>query len=337
VAARQAQDNTAMTPAPPSATMLVAAGLALASAIELLILRTFTRTAIHIPGIETLREPYELVSLGGRYAYYVSVVLLLVALPGIAWQLWGRGTPLWRGIGISLAAFALLSAMAAFGIADRFALDITAAGAIATVTVAGAALTRRAALAAPAGLFAAAFVLSSTHTIAQTASQEGLASIETGWALTTAEVLGAAFALATPLLVSKNLGRGPALIGMGVALVTWVAFLGNGGNTARFLLLWSEGLSGVLPSVVYAAAAGCMAATIAALLRMRNVAGAAGLVLLVTGGIGLHSTYQSGLAITGMALLVLALPHRPESRGYSKTGNATDRLRGTEVAAPGHG
>ena len=28
MAARQAQDNTAMTPAPPSATMLVAAGLA---------------------------------------------------------------------------------------------------------------------------------------------------------------------------------------------------------------------------------------------------------------------------------------------------------------------
>jgi len=335
MAARQVHQSSQAVTEPPPTIVLVAAGLAIASAIELLILRTFTRTAIHIPGIETLREPYEVLSLGGRYAYYVSVAILMVALPGIAWQLWQRGTPLWRGIALSVAAFASLSALAAFGISDRLALDVTAVGAVATVTIAGAAFARRWTFAAPAGLFAAAFVLSSTHTVAQTASQEGLATIETGWALTTAEVMGAAFALSTPLLVSKSLGRGPALIGMGVALVTWVAFLGNGGATARFLLLWSEGLSGVLPSVVYAAAAGCMTATIAALLRMRNVAGAAGLVLLVTGGIGLHSTYQSGLAITGMALLVLALPHQPENRSCRATGDDADGMRGALLTAPG--
>lgn len=311
MAARQIQQSSRAGTEPPSTIVLVAAGLAIASAIELLILRTFTRTAIHIPGIETLREPYEVLSLGGRYAYYVSVAILMVALPGIAWQLWQRGTPLWRGIALSVAAFAALSALAAFGISDRLALDVTAVGAVATVTIAGAALARRWTFAAPAGLFAAAFVLSSAHTVAQTAAQKGMGAAETGWALTTAEVIGAGFALATPLFMHRTVGRIPAILGISVAVVTWIAFLGNGGATARFLLLWNEGLSGVLPSVVYAVAAGCLAATLAACLHARNIAGAAGLVLLVTGGIGLHSTYQSALALSG--LVVLAVAFAPES------------------------
>ena len=61
----------------------------------------------------------------------------------------------------------------------------------------------------------------------------------------------------------------------------------------------------------------------------------AGLVLLVTGGIGLHSTYQSGLAITGMALLVLALPHQPENRSCRATGEDADGMRGALLTAPG--
>ncbi len=91
----------------------------------------------------------------------------------------------------------------------------------------------------------------------------------------------------------------------------------------------------MLPSVAYAGAAGCLAATLAALARARNGLAVAGLVLLVTGGIGLHSTYQSGLVITGMALLAMALPYAPERRKARDDGGAEDEAREAIPAAPG--
>jgi hypothetical protein len=119
-----------------------------------------------------------------------------------------------------------------------------------------------------------------------------------------------------------------------VAAVVFAAFLGNGGATARFLLLWNEGLSGALPSVAYAGASGCLAATLVALVKARNGLAAAGPVLLVTGGIGLHSTYQSGLVITGMALLAMALPYMPEQGLHRENGGAEEGTRGVMLGAP---
>lgn len=119
-----------------------------------------------------------------------------------------------------------------------------------------------------------------------------------------------------------------------MAAVVFAAFLGNGGATARFLLLWNEGLSGALPSVAYAGASGCLAATLVALVKARNGLAAAGPVLLVTGGIGLHSTYQSGLVITGMALLAMALPYMPEQGLHRENGGAEEGTRGVMLGAP---
>lgn len=317
----------------PPGIVLGATGLAAASAIELLILRTFTRTAIHIPGITALREPYEVLSFGGRYAYFVSIALLLFALPSAAWTLWRRGT-VQRGMAAAIGIFALMSGLAAATASGRLAVDAATAGAVAVVAVGMVVLSRRWATSVPVCLFAAAFILSSAHTLGQSAAQEKLVTLRTDGALTAAEVVGVAFALTVPLLARRSLDRAAVMVGAGTALVVFVAFLGNGGATARFLLLWNEGLSGVLPSVAYAAAAGCLAATFTAFARARNGVAAAGLVLLVTGGIGLHSTYQSGLAITGMALLVLALTQRPERRGYRATGDAADEMRGAIRAAP---
>jgi hypothetical protein len=62
----------------------LAAGLAAAALTELLIMRTFTRTAVHIPAIESMAGPYEVISDAGRFAYFVTVVLLLAALPALA-------------------------------------------------------------------------------------------------------------------------------------------------------------------------------------------------------------------------------------------------------------
>lgn len=291
----------------PPTVALAAAGLAAASAIELLILRTFTRTAIHIPGITALREPYEVLSFGGRYAYFVSVALLMFALPGAAWALWRTGGPIGRGMAGAVAAFAAMSALAALGLAGRLPLDAATTGAVFVIAIGGASASGRWNSMVPLGLFAGAFVLSATHTLAQSAAQEGFVALRTDAALTAAEVVGVAFAVSVPLLARGTLDRLSVVAGAGAAVVVFAAFLVNGGATARFLLLWNEGLSGALPSVAYAAAAGCLTATLVAFVRTRHGLAAAGLVLLVTGGIGLHSTYQSGLVICGLAMLALGL------------------------------
>lgn len=333
MAARQMAERHPAAALPP-VIALGAAGLAAASAIELLILRTFTRTAIHIPGITALREPYEVLSFGGRYAYFVAVTLLLFAVPAAAWTLWSRGGPVRRGMAVAMGVFAAMSALAAMGLTGRLALDTATAGAVAVLAVGTALLARRRVTVVPIGLFAGAFVLSGAHTLGQSAAQEGVVTLRTDAALTAAEVVGVAFALAVPLLARGVMDRVSVASGAVVAAVVFAAFLGNGGATARFLLLWNEGLSGVLPSVAYAGAAGCLAATLAAFARARNGLAAAGLVLLVTGGIGLHSTYQSGLVITGMALLAMALPYMPERGQQRESGGVVEGTRGVKLGAP---
>jgi hypothetical protein len=177
-------------------------------------------------------------------------------------------------------------------------------------------------------------VLRGAHTRGHAAALEGVVTLRTDAALTAAEVVGVAFALSAPLLARGVLDRASVVAGVIVGAVVFAAFLGNGGATARFLLLWNEGLSGVLPSVAYAGAAGCLAATLAAFVRAHSGLAAAGMALLVTGGIGLHSTYQSGLVITGMALLAMALPHVSERRTYRDNGGVEDEGRGVMLAAP---
>jgi len=127
-----ARQMTARHPAAalPPVIALGAAGLAVASVIELLILRTFTRTAIHIPGITALREPYEVLSFGGRYAYFVAVTLLLFAVPAAAWTLWSRGGPVRRGMAVATGVFAAMSGLAAMEVAGRLALDTATAGTV---------------------------------------------------------------------------------------------------------------------------------------------------------------------------------------------------------------
>ena len=70
--------------------------------------------------------------------------------------------------------------------------------------------------------------------------------------------------------------------------------------------MWNQGLTGTLPAVAYAAAGALLAATLAGLLQARRFTMAAGLLLVVVSGIGLHNTYQSGLGVIGLAAMMLA-------------------------------
>lgn len=302
--AREARSAGPGAAAPPLRLELVLAGLAIASAIELLILRTFTRTAVHIPALSELRDPYELLASFGRYAYYVSAVLLIVLIPFAIARLWSRGDLFTRAAAVAVAVFALTAAAARAEAINIIAVDVLAVGAV--VLAAGAAAARmdvRGALVV--GGFAAAFALQGTSAMLQDAASQGYGSYETRWLLWSAEWMALAFAIAAPFGFAGRPSRLAAAVSAVAGMVMFGALLGNG-STTKILLLWNEGLAGTLPAIAYAVGAATLLATALGLLGQRRMVALAGFVLLITGGIGLHSTYQTGLVVAGMAALCLA-------------------------------
>lgn len=279
--------------------------LAAAAATELLILRTFTRAAIHIPALEVMREPYEALAFVGRYAYFLSVALLVLALPTLAYGLARDGRPGWRIAGAGIGVFGVAAGAAAAGFVGRVPLDL--ATLLAVVLLIGSLSCRwKVAAALPFAMLGVAFLTSGGYTVLQSASQQGAGTIDAAWLLTVAEYSGALFALSLPLVVSRRIDRVSAATGILVGLLAFGMFVGGGAATSRFLLLWNEGLSGTLPGTVYAAAAGALALTFVALFRNQQVVAAMGVALLVAGGVGLHNTYQTGLVVAGLAALCLA-------------------------------
>jgi len=276
--------------------------LALASAIELLILRTFTRTAIHIPGLEDFATPYRALAFGARYAYFVAVVLLGSLLPLAALALWRTGSWPARALGVGVGVFGLAAASALAG-ANGVAVDAVTVSAVVLAAAAAASTGGRRVVPA-LGCFGAAFALSGSYSLIQGSAIE-IPAPQQQRLLFAVEVFGVAAALMLPLIVRARPPSPSVYAAAGAAVVTFGMFLSDGGATARILLLWNEGLTGALPAVVYAAAGGAVAGTVVALLSRRDFPRAAAATLLVTGGIGLHSTYQSGLVLIALAVLVL--------------------------------
>lgn len=280
---------------------LFVGGLALASALELAILRTFTRTAIHIPALSNLQRPYEFVTEFGQYAYFVTVAMIAPVLVMLAFNLGRRGIVATVG----LLLFVSVAAAAAIGAAERLWLDLAT---IASVTVLAVVLVFRLpdrGSALPITCFATAFVLSGSYAVVPAMAALDLTFNQPIWLLDGAEASGLVFAMSSPLLLKE---RGDRFVHWAAAiagLLVLVAFIGNA-STSRFLLLWNVGLSGTLPGLFYAAAAGALVFTGAGLLRAGRALEAAGLLLLLTGGVGLHSTYQSGLVVVGLATLCYA-------------------------------
>lgn len=278
--------------------------LAASAAVELAILRTFTRTAIHIPDIEALRTPYEILTRGGEFAYFLTLCLLLPAAVAAAVALQRGGHPQWRLATFALVVFAVTWPLVDLGAISPGALDAMTVAAVlglgtAILLVSGA----RSAL--PVGGFVAAYAASAFFTLAATgdgAMSVGLQRV----LLNMAEIAAVVFACTTPMLLSGSRDRLAIIVAVVTGLLVFGALLGNG-STSRFLLLWNIGLSGSMPSFFYAAAAGGMTYTVLRAMRGGYPLIAAGLVLLVAGGIGLHSTYQSALVGVGLAALAAGL------------------------------
>lgn len=277
--------------------------VAVAAAVELVVLRTMTRTAIHIPGIARVEGPYRVVAETGRFAYSAAVLLVAVALGWMAWKEWER-----RRLTVSLAAvvwFLAAAAAARLGLISDSVLDLSVIGGV--LLLATAAIGKYRARALPVLLFAMSFAAAGLHGAGPAAGLgSGVVLSAPDGLLPLAEALAIVACLASPMLVSGRLRRAPLVAAAVVALATLLALLASPA-TVKILLLWNFGLAGYFPALVYAGAFGTLAFT-ALTSRMPDPYLAVGLALLVLGGISLHSSYQSGLVVLGLLAVARSGP-----------------------------
>ncbi|MCZ7536583.1 MAG: hypothetical protein M5T61_12215 [Acidimicrobiia bacterium] len=294
--------------------LLLRAGL-VAGVVELASLRIFTRTAIHIPALEQLHGPYEVVSTLARYAFFVSVLLLGANLAIVASERLGSVAHGRRVGGALAAAFLLVAAGARAGLLDGVALAASLSTVVAGAAV-GAAASRGGLERVALALLGLAHLLAAAHGIVQDGARYGWRMDNGGGLL----LAGETSALLAMVVAGAAWGRSPSrmqvVAGGGAALLVLGALVANG-STVKILLLWNFGLAGYYPSIVYAAAAAALTLAFTGARRDPDPLVLAGLVLLVVGGLGLHSTYQSGLVILGFLLLTeqrrtsLSLGNRP--------------------------
>ncbi len=268
---------------------------------ELVILRTATRVAIHIPGIDRAAVPYRAAAESGRFAYYLAVVLVITAL-GLAMR-----AALQHGhhaVATALAVFVGAAFLARAGAIDDLLLAVAVVASFGLVAVGCAAADRR--LRPALFLFGGGFLLGGLYVVAQQAAARGLRPVEASpWLLVAAETLVLAAPMA--LVYSRTRMTSGAAVAWGAAVSGAVMMtLVLAPATAKIVLLWNFGLAGYLPALAYAMAAGTLTYALVMIVKSGDGLTAVGIGLLVVGGIGLHSTYQSALVILGLSVLVFA-------------------------------
>lgn len=292
--------------APGVSTSWLASILVGASLLELTILRIGTRTAIHIPGLERVAGPYRVFASAGRLAFFVAVVLLVVLLPYLAHDLTRHGR---ARVAAALLSFVLVAGLGALRLVSS---EFMASAVIAVVgSLAVVVLPRqRREVRTVAGLFIVAFLLGALHTVTQGGPSDGMNN-ELRQLLGVAELLAVLAALSSGPLVRRSLGLNwvphdrLAWVGMSVGVIVTGTIIANP-STAHILMLWNFGLSGGLPAPVYGLAVASFVVALASTFSQGQVHLALALTLFVLGGIGLTSTYQSGLIVAGIGLLDLS-------------------------------
>lgn len=275
-----------------------------AAVAELLLLRVTTRTLIHIPDLDRAGPVLDWLMEAGRLAYYLSLVAavaLAIHVAGTALR--GAGPVRWAApaaIGLFLAgAGVAVLAPGWGGVVAGWAL-VGAVGLLLAAVPASGRLTL--------GLAAAAVTTGAVVGLAQAHHQAiggGLFDILIGMS----EGLAVAAALASPCLLEGRLSR-RAVVGGVVAGAVVLAALTLARPTLAIVSLWAVGLPTWLPAPLLAAGGGALTATLIESYP-RDRALAAGLSMMVCGGVGLISTYQSALVVTGMAVAVSRLADRP--------------------------
>jgi len=306
----------------PQGLLLVLVASVLA---ELFLLRTATRTLIHIPGIGDLEAPIRVVAEAGRFAYYLAVVSVTVTLAILGFRHVRSAVPRRVIAGVATLAFLLIATVGRFeGVPSRTAGWLTLAVLVAVTSTAWRGLGS-----IPVGLFVLGSVAAGWSSLGQVAGS-GLTGAQVDMLVLAAESLLVLAGATAPLLLGRPPTGSALVAGTGAAVLVAAAFAG-GASTFSIMVLWNLGVPGWLPGIAFALAFGGIVTAVWSALARGDRVTAIGIVLLLGAGVGLISTYQTGLALA--AILLLA---EPGTMGQEQTvevgGTADYALAGSPLA-----
>ncbi len=265
--------------------------------LELVLLRTGTRTLVHIPGLGRFEVPIGMLSEVGRFAFYLSLVLVVATLTYIGWCCWTRRTRSGRLVGGFAWAFLLVAGLGRLGIVTDAAVAW-----FALIMMLGVLLVTWAGVPSiPVALFVTASALATWGVLGQ-GTGGGLSGQTVDMSTVGAEALLILTGVTAPLLVTGRVTRSALIAGLVVVLVVSAGF-SVGGSTLAILTLWNLGVPGWFAPIAYGFALGGLVVTLWSAISARMTTTACAVLLLVAGGVGPISTYQTALALTAVVLL----------------------------------
>lgn len=271
--------------------------LTIAALIELVVLRTATRTLINIPGTERFDTPISFLAEVGRLAYYVAAISLVAVLVMLAAG--GLRSRVPRRIAPGAAVLAFL-VVAAAGRLEAIPWPVVGWSGMVIMVLAGL-LGWRGVRSVPVGFFLLGSVAAGSSVVAQ-AGAGGLTGSVVDLLVWVAEVSLVIAGLTSPLLLERPPGTAGLVVGVLSAVLVAGSFAG-GASTISILVLWNVGVPGWMPGLAYALAAGALATTLWSAVGRGEWSVLVGSLLLVAGGVGMISTYQTGLVIAGVLVL----------------------------------
>lgn len=294
---------------------------------EFLLLRTGTRALIHIPGLGRFATPIRALAEIGRFAYYLAVVLLLVTLVSVAITRARSGRVRDLVLAVAVVLFLLVAVAGRAGLIPGDLVGWLSLG----VVVAVVGLTWRGVRSVPIALFALSSVAIGLSVLGQ-GEGGGLSGLSVDWLVVSGEVLLVLAAVSSPLIVGSRVSPASLIAGAVAAVVGFGAFA-SGGSTLSIIILWNIGVPGWLPSFAYALAIGALTTSLWLAATRGRPATAIGLTLLVAGGVGVISTYQTGLVLA--ALLYLSFSSDREEETGTADERVLDRLEPEPVGVAG--
>jgi hypothetical protein len=309
------------TVTPQVSTTWLASVLVGASLAELTILRIGTRTAIHIPGLEKVPGPYRMFAATGRLAFFAAVVLLSLLLPTLAADLYRRRA---AHAATGVVSFVLVAGLGSLRLVGNDVMAPAVCAIVASLAIVVLSHQPREVVAV-VGAFVVAFLAAGVHAVIQGGLggglPEGLNQLPRA-----AEWLAVLAAVASGPVVRRSLALAwfpssrLAWVAVTAGLVVTGALLANA-STVHILMLWNFGLTGFLPDAVYGLAVTSFVVAVASSIRHGQQHLGLALALFFLGGIGLTSTYQSGLVVAGLGLISLARDQRSHPDRSSEFAN----------------
>jgi hypothetical protein len=326
-----------MVRALPDTTLRPLAGwLGVVVLAELVLLRSGTRTLIHIPGLGGFETTIGLVSEVGRLAYYLAVVLVIVVLGYICHAGWSARTFAGSVVSGLVAVFLVAALLGRVGV-----IPVSAVGWVSLVVLVGLFLAIGvAARSVPVALFVAAWVFASWSVLGQEIGG-GISGRAVDLTTVAAEGLLLLAMASTPLLAGRKIPTAAIVAGSAVFVVV-TAGLQAGSATLSILTLWNLGVPGWFPPVAYGLAFGGLTVALWSSLAARSALTSCGLVLMVGSGVGPISTYQTGLAVVAVVFLGIGIAvtrgeEAPADESPSDTRKALDLLSARGGAVLGGG